>query len=293
MFVIAGATGRTGKVAAEKLLLQKKPVRVIVRNAEAGEEWRKRGAEVAVLDLDDVLSLATALHGATGAYLLLPPNPASTDARCDNARRTAGYVKAAEVSGVRHVVFLSSIGSQKDSGTGPILSTHDAEVALAKVDADVTFLRAAYFMENWATSLYAIGRGALPAFLTVDRAIPMIASADIGAAAARLLLAGGRDRTVVELSGPRDYSPKDIAAALSRITGKTVTVEQSPEEAIVAAFMGAGLNAHWARLYQDMIHGLNTGLVDFERGEARGIRGSTDIETVLKELVSQSVGGPG
>jgi uncharacterized protein YbjT (DUF2867 family) len=286
MFVIAGATGHTGKVAAEKLLFEKKPVRVILRNAETADAWKKRGAEVAILPLDDELALATALHGAAGAYLLLPPNMASTDARGDNARRTAGYVKAIEVSAVKHVVFLSSIGSQHDSGTGPILSTHDAEVALAKVNANVTILRAAYFMENWAASLYALGQGSFPSFLAADRAIPMVASADIGETAAELLLEGGRGHAVVELSGPREYSPKDIAGALSRITGKTVTVDQGPEAAIVAAFTGAGLNAHWARLYEEMIHGLNTGRVAFEGGKARGIRGTTDIETVMKRLVS-------
>jgi uncharacterized protein YbjT (DUF2867 family) len=285
MFVIAGATGHTGRVAAEKLLQQKKPVRVIVRNAEKADEWKKRGADVAVLELDDVPALTSALRGSTGAYLLLPPQMASTNARDDNARRTAAYVQAIDANGVRHVVFLSSIGSQHDSGTGPILSTHDAEAALAKVKADVTFLRAAYFMENWAASLYALGKGSLPTFLKADRAIPMIASADIGATAAQLLLEGGHGHTVVELSGPRDYSPKDVAAALSRITGKTVTAEEGPEEAIVAAFTGAGLNAHWARLYQEMIHGVNTGRVDFERGKARGIRGGTEIDTVLKGLV--------
>lgn len=284
MFVIAGATGHTGKVAAEKLLLEKKPVRVILRNGETAEAWKKRGAEVSVLELDDVLGLAAALHGAAGAYLLLPPNMASTNVRGDNALRTAGYVKAIAVSGVKHVVFLSSIGSQHDSGTGPILSTHDAEVALAKVKADVTFLRAAYFMENWGTSLNALGKGSFPTFLTANRPIPMIASADIGATVAQLLVEGGHGRGVVELSGPRDYSPNDIAAALSRITGRTVTVDQGPEEAIVPAFTGAGLNYHWARLYQEMIHGLNTGRVAFEGGKARGLRGTTEVDTVLKQL---------
>jgi uncharacterized protein YbjT (DUF2867 family) len=286
MFVVAGATGHTGKGAAEKLLQQKKPVRVMVRGAEKAAEWKKRGAEVAIVELDDASALTTALRGATGAYLLLPPQMASTNARGDNARRTAAYVQAIEASGVKHVVFLSSIGSQHDGGTGPILSTHDAEAALSQTKADVTFLRAAYFMENWATSLYALGKGSLPTFLKADRAIPMIASLDIGATAAQLLLEGGHGRTVVELSGPRDYSPRDVAAALSRITGKTVTAEEGPEEAIVAAFTGAGLNAHWARLYQEMIHAVNTGHVVFERGEAREIRGSTEIDVVLKQLVS-------
>jgi uncharacterized protein YbjT (DUF2867 family) len=286
MFTIAGVSGHTGKVVADTLLAQKKPVRVIVRDSAKGEEWNKRGAEVAVLELDDVAALTKALEGASGAYLLLPPNMGSSDSRADNGRRTAGYAKAIAASGVKHVVFLSSVGAQHESGTGPIESVHDAEVALGKLKADVTFVRAAYFMENLATSLYALGQGSFPIFLKADRAIPMVASQDIGTTIANALLEGGHGHSIIELSGPRDYSPKDIASVLSRITGKTITVAEGPEEAIVPALMGAGLNAHWAGLYKAMIHGVNVGHVDFERGSARGVRGTTEAETVLKRLLA-------
>jgi uncharacterized protein YbjT (DUF2867 family) len=165
MFVIAGVTGNTGKVVAETLLAQKKPVRVVVRDEAKGATWRARGAEVAVAELDDEAALTRALSGATGAYILLPPQLASTSSRADNAKRTRAIVKAIDASGVAHVVFLSSIGAQQDAGTGPILSLHDAEAALRGVKADVTFVRAGYFMENWAGSLYALAQGALPSFL--------------------------------------------------------------------------------------------------------------------------------
>ena len=51
---------------------------------------------------------------------------------------------------------------------------------------------------------------------------------------------------MIELAGPRDYSPKDVAAALAEVTGKPVAVQQGPEEAMVPALTGAGLNRHWA-----------------------------------------------
>jgi uncharacterized protein YbjT (DUF2867 family) len=285
MFAIAGVSGHTGKVAAETLLGENKPVRVIVRSAAKGEEWKRRGAEVAVAELDDVDALTGALRGAAGAYLLLPPQMGSTDARGDNAKRTRTFVKAIDASGVGHVVFLSSIGAQHASGTGPIQSVYDAEVALGACRANVTFLRAAYFLENWGGSLYALGQGALPTFLTAGRAIPMVATEDIGKTAARLLVEGGKGHSIVELSGPRDYSPIDIAAALTHLTGKTVTAQEGPEAAIVPALTGTGMNAHWAGLYEAMIHGVNTGRVDFERGTTRALRGTTGAETVLKALL--------
>ncbi|MBV9947289.1 MAG: NmrA family NAD(P)-binding protein [Myxococcales bacterium] len=287
MFAVAGVSGHTGRVVAETLLAQKKPVRVIVRDAAKGQDWARRGAEVAVADLGDEGALTRALRGAEGAYLLLPPAMNSTDVRGDNARKTAAIARAVDAAGVSYVVFLSSIGSQHDAGTGPILSTHDAEAALAKTRAAVTFLRAPYFMENLATSLYALDKGELPVFLKLDRAIPMIATQDIGATAARLLLEGGHGHTVVELHGPREYSPMDVAAALSRITGKTVTANQGPEEAMIPALTAAGLNAHWAGLFKEMTHGMNTGHVAFEGGMVRTAKGTTELELVLRQLIGK------
>jgi uncharacterized protein YbjT (DUF2867 family) len=72
MFVVAGVTGNTGKVVAETLLAQKKPVRVLVRDEAKGAEWKRRGAEVVVAELDDAAALDRAFAGATGAYFLLP-----------------------------------------------------------------------------------------------------------------------------------------------------------------------------------------------------------------------------
>lgn len=284
MFVIAGVSGNTGKVVAETLLAQGQKVRVVVREAGKGEAWAKRGAEVAVAPLDDAEALAAALKGAQGAYLLLPPRFESTSVRADNARRTQGYARAIEASGVKHVVLLSSVGAQHPAGTGPILTTHDAEAALSKTRADVTFLRAAYFMENWAGSLYALAEGALPTFLLADRPIPMVATQDIGTTAARLLVEGGRGKRVVELAGPKEYSPRDVAAALGRVVGKALTVQQGPEEAIVGALMGAGMNAEWAGLFREMIVGVNSGHVAWEPGQAR-VRGGTEIDAVLAKLV--------
>jgi uncharacterized protein YbjT (DUF2867 family) len=286
MYVIAGVTGNTGKVVADTLLQQEQRVRVVVRDAEKGAPWKTRGADVHVAGLDDVPALTAALKGAKGAYLLLPPQMSSVDSRSDNARRTDGYVKAIHASGTPHVVFLSSIAAQHAHGTGPIVSLHDAEAAFPKSGATFTFVRAAYFQENLAGSLSGLANGVFPTFLTPDRPVAMVASRDIGTTAAKALLEGSsRQHSVIELSGPRDYSPNDIAVILGRVTGKEIKVAFGPEDAIIPALTGAGLNAHWAGLYKEMILGLNAGHVAFEGGTARAVRGTTEVETVLRSLI--------
>ncbi len=284
MFIVLGASGNTGKVVAETLLAQKKAVRVVLHDAVKGEAWKARGAEVAVADVEDGTALEHALKGAEGAYVLLPPSFSSSQVRVDNGRRAKTIATAVEAVGVSHVVVLSSIGAHQPDGTGPVLSLHDAEAMFSRTRAGVTLLRAAYFMENWGGSLYAVGQGVLPTFLRADKAIPMVATRDIGLAAARLLAEGGNGKRVIELAGPREYSPRDVAAALGRVVGKPIVARQEPEEAMAAALMGAGMNAEWARLFQELNYGVNTGRVAWEGGHPLW-RGETDVEAVLATLV--------
>jgi uncharacterized protein YbjT (DUF2867 family) len=63
MFVITGATGRTGSVAAEALLSAGKSVRAVVRSASKAERLKALGAEVFVADLGDPAALGRAVRG--------------------------------------------------------------------------------------------------------------------------------------------------------------------------------------------------------------------------------------
>jgi len=286
MFIVLGASGNTGKVVAQTLLTQKKRVRVVLRDATKGQGWKEAGADVSIADVEDGAALKRAFSGAEGAYVLLPPNFSSSQVRVDNNRRASAIAAAVEAAGVPHVVMLSSVGAQQADGTGPVLGLRDAEATFTRAHAAVTFVRAAYFMENWGGALYAVGQGALPTFLLADKAIPMVATRDIGTAVARLLAEGGSGKRVIELAGPREYSPRDVAAALTRIVGKPIAVQQAPEEAMAPALMGAGMNAEWARLFQELTHGLNAGIVVWEGGHPLW-RGETDVQTVLSTLIGK------
>ncbi len=139
MFIVLGASGNTGKVVAETLLTQKKKVRVVLA------------------DVEDGAALKRAFSGAEGAYVLLPPNFSSSQVRVDNNRHASAIAAAVEAAAVPHVVMLSSVGAQQADGTGPVLGLRDAEATFTRAHAAVTFVRAAYFMENWGGALYASG----------------------------------------------------------------------------------------------------------------------------------------
>jgi len=284
VFVVLGASGNTGKVVAETLLSQKKNVRVVVRDAGKAQGWKEAGADVSTTDVEDGAALERAFSGAEGVYVLLPPNFSSIQVRADNNRRATTIAAAIEAARVPHVVMLSSIGAQQSNGTGPVLGLRDAEATFTRGRAAATFVRAAYFMENWSSALVGVAQGVLPTFLLADKAIPVVATRDVGTAAARLLAEGGSGKRVIELAGPREYSPRDVAAALASVVGKPIAVQQAPEEAMVAALTGAGMNDEWARLFQELTHGLNAGIVVWEGGHPLW-RGETDVEAVLASFV--------
>jgi len=286
VFVVLGASGNTGKVVAEALLSQNRSVRVVLRDAAKRTAWSHAGADVAIADVEDGAALQSAFSGAEGAYVLLPPNFSSTQVRADNNRRTQTIAEAIDAAEVPHVVFLSAIGAQQADGTGPVLGLRDAEATLAHARAAATFLRAAYFMENWSSALFAVAQGILPSFLLADKAIPLVATRDIGAAAARLLVEGGHGKRVIELAGPREYSPRDVAAAVSRIVGKPIAVQAALEAAMAPALESTGMNAEWAQLFTELTHGLNTDVVVWEGGHPLW-RGETDIEAVLSTLLGK------
>ena len=130
MFVVVGATGNTGSAVVETLLNRKQPVRIVVRSADKATSWKAKGAEVAVASLEDVPAMTKALEGATGLYLLVPPNYGATVWLSEQRQRMDQAAEAVKVSGVPHVVFLSSIGAHLAEGTGPIQAARYGEQAL-------------------------------------------------------------------------------------------------------------------------------------------------------------------
>jgi uncharacterized protein YbjT (DUF2867 family) len=284
MFVITGATGNTGSVVAETLLAAGKQVRVVVRDAAKAERLKARGAEVFVADLSDAGALAQAVRGAEGVFLLSPPDMTPQDFITERKLLTQRQVDVLAAEKVRHVVLLSSVGAQHTAGTGPVVSLHNAEQQLRASGLAATFVRAAYFVENWGAVVPAVkGDGVLPSFVAAKVRIPMVSTVDIGKTAAQALLDGPRGVRVLELAGPSDVSPEEVAATFARILGKPVSVVEAPLDAVVPTFQSFGASTNMATLYREMYEGVANGTVAPEAGEH--VRGTTSLETTLRALL--------
>ena len=283
MYVIAGVTGNTGKVAANTLLDAGREVRVVVREAKKADAFAQRGADVAIADLSDERALAKALSGAKGAYVLLPPNPAAPDFRAYQDGLARSITSAVEASKLPHVVVLSSIGAELTSGTGPIAGLHGLESLLRRVSGTrSTLLRAGYFMENLATSLAAVPQGIFPSFLPAKLPVDMVATRDIGEVAASILAEGPTDG-VVNLGGPA-VTTEAIVALVEKIAGRSVELKEAPVSAVAGALQGFGFPEGLAKLYQEMLGAFVDGRIRWQEGHRR-VLGKTSIETFLRDAL--------
>ncbi len=285
MYVVLGATGHTGSAVADTLLSKQQPVRVIVRSADQGAAWKAKGAEMAVASLEDVPALVNALRGASGVYVMVPPNYGATAWLSDQRARMDRAADAVKQSGVGHVVYLSSIGAQLPSGTGPIRAVHYGEQKLADAVANLTILRPPSFMENWAPVIgMAKAQGVLPTFLAPQVKIPTMTTRDIGRIGAEQLLAGGRGRKVLELAGPEEYSPAQTAEALSAILGKMISAQHAPLSAVAPTFTSVGFSDEAAALFEEMYTGFAKGTIVYEH-PASVLRGRITLTEALRGMV--------
>lgn len=286
MYVVFGATGQTGSAVADALLEKKLPVRVVLRSEKAADIWRERGADVAFADMTDTSAMIEALNGASGVYAMNPPAYNASDTSAVAKEIGAHYAEAIKKSGVRKVVLLSSIGAQHASGTGLIMSTHHLENIFGELAIPVTFLRAASFMDNWnGVVKVAAEQGVLPSFYQpLDRRIPMVATKDIGRAAAFALTEEWTGKRIIELHGAADYSPNDTAAAFARALRRDVRAVPIPESEWQAMIEGFGFSPEAASDYVEMIRGFNSGHIVFENNAATETRrGQMTIEDYAAE----------
>jgi uncharacterized protein YbjT (DUF2867 family) len=290
-YVILGASGNTGAIIADFLLSQGKKVRVVGRDAGRLQRFVRHGAEAFAAELSDASSLTRAFAGARAAYLMLPP----ITSREDQERQSDAIAKAAQESGLRYALHLSSYGAHVPQGTGPVTGLHSAEQKLNAISGlNALHLRAGYFMENNLAAIGTIqGTGIFAHVLLPDLKLPMIATRDIGAyAAQRLLDLDFSGKQTRELLGERDLSMTEATAVIARGIGKPeLRYEQLPYEQMQQALMQMGFSPQKAAVYIEMFTAVNTGVLAAQEPRSPENTTPTSFETFVQEVFAPAYHG--
>ncbi len=233
MILVVGATGTTGGAVVRELLAAGAPVRGLTRSEEGAEVLRSLGAEAAVGDLEDPLSLMGALRGVERMYLV-------TNAGEHQAERERNAVSAAEQAGVYHCVKLGVMTQGPSSPMRFGRSHFEATQALTSSSLRWTILLASGFMQNVLAVGPAIAGGRYPSSLG-DARVAHVDVRDIAAVAALALTQEGHENCSYTLTGPEAITNDEIAATLSDVAGHPVEHVRLSDEDVAAQLRERGV----------------------------------------------------
>jgi uncharacterized protein YbjT (DUF2867 family) len=240
--LVLGGTGKTGRPVAERLGARGLPVRIGSRAGTPPFDW---GAPA---------TWAPALEGTAAVYLTYFPDLALPGA----VETTRAFAQLAVERGVARLVLLSGRGEPE---------AERAERAVAETGAELTVVRATWFMQNFSEDYMldhvVSGEIRLPAG---DVPTPFVDADDIADVAVAALTDSRHAGRVYEVTGPRSLTFAEVAAEIGRAAGRDVryvpvSLEQHAVEA-AAHGVPAEVIELLTYLFSEVIDGRNAATTD-------------------------------
>lgn len=163
--VLTGSLGYIGRPLTQELVQKGHLVTVISNSAERQKDIEALGATAAIGSMEDADFLTKTFAGANAVYCMIALEGGFTDPNYNAGKLIAqaekiasNYYQAIEKSGVKKVVYLSSIGADMKKDNGLIIIHHNAENILKKLPSDVSlsFIRPAGFYKGLLNYIPAI-----------------------------------------------------------------------------------------------------------------------------------------
>jgi len=231
---ITGATGHFGRIAVARLKARV-AASDIVALARTPAKAADLGVPVRAADYAQGGTLGAALAGVDSLLLV------SSSEVGQRAAQHRNVIEAAKAAGVRHIVYTSLLHA--DTSTLPVLPAEHLETeALVKASGiPWTILRNGWYVENHTGSLKgALAAGALLGSAGNGR-LSSATRADYAEAAVAVLTGTGHAGRSYELAADDAFTLADLAAELSRQSGKAIPYRNLPEAEYAAALAGMGL----------------------------------------------------
>ena len=238
--ILVTTAGKVGSEAVRLLREQDVPVRVLARDPAKAKATAlaEAGAEVAEGDLDIPASIDDAMAGISAVILVSPAVPA----------QELNVVASAAKAGVGHVVKATS----KASADSPIARRRgqaQIEAGLAASGLPHTLLRSNAYMQNALMLAPAIATTSSFGSAAGKGRAGMVDARDVAAVAAQIAAApAGHAARTYWLTGPGLISNYDVAAALSRLLGRTITYQELTFEENKDAMIRAGVPEQVAQM---------------------------------------------
>ncbi|MFC8064026.1 NAD(P)H-binding protein [Streptomyces sp. NPDC057293] len=267
MIVITAPTGNIGRHLVP-LLLESAPargeeLRLIVRDPARLPEAVRERVEVVTGSHGDPAVVDRAFAGADAVFWLVPPDASRTP---EDAYRgfTRPAANALAAHGVGHVVGVSALGrgTPVAGRAGLVTASLAMDDLIAGTGVAYRALASPSFFENVLEEADSIReKGVFSDLVDADRRAPMVAVADIAAAAAGLLLDRSWTGTgSVPVLGPSDLSPNDLARIMTERLGLPVRYERQVPDDVRTTLVGYGLDPAFVEGIVDMKRAKDDGL---------------------------------
>lgn len=233
-FAVVGASGAQGGAVVRALRERAVPVRALVRNPDgaAAGELAAAGASVVRADFDDAASLRAAFTDVAGLFAMTTfATAGGTEGEVANGRAVVDAAAAAEVP---LVVYSSVGGADRQTGIPHFESKWRVEQYLREVGLPARVIRPTFFMDNFAGYFAPQVENSVSvvrAPLRPDVPLQMIAVADIGRAAATVLLEPDRLSAPIEIAGD-ELTAEQVTEVFARHAGLPGRFEPLPVESL-------------------------------------------------------------
>lgn len=278
---ITGATGQLGRLVVGKLKSKVSPDSLValVRSPEKGADL---GVEIREADYTKPETLETALKGIDTLLLI------SSSEVGQRATQHHNIIEAAKKGGVKWIVYTSLLHA--DASTLSLADEHRAtEAELKQSGIPHTILRNGWYTENYTGSIQGALAGGAFIGSAGEGKISSASRADFADAAVAVLTGEGHEGKVYELAGDEAYTLSDLAAEISRQTGKDIPYKNLPEADYAAALTSFGLPEGLAQAIASWDMAASKGdLYDDSRQLSALIGHPT---TPLKETVAEALKG--
>ena len=282
MIVVTGATGQLGRLVIAALLKKVPAAEIIaaVRSPEKAKDLAALGVQVREADYGKPATLDKAFAGADKLLLI------SSSEVGQRASQHKAVIAAAGRAGVKLVAYTSILHA--DTSPLGLAEEHRATEAMLQ-DSGLPFvlLRNGWYTENYAVSIpAALAHGAILGSVGKGR-ISSAARIDYAEAAAVVLTTEGQAGKVYELAGDDSYTLADLAAEVTRQSGKAVVYKDLPQADYKAALLGFGLPEPIAELLSDSDASAAKGGLFDDAGVLGKLIGrrTTPLATVVKDAI--------
>ncbi len=234
--LVVGATGFLGTEICRRLTGRGDPLRVLVRDGcdpDRLATLRDLGAETALGDLRDRSSLDRACTGIEVVFSTATSIAREGEISAVDRDGQLSLVEAAREAGVRRFLYVSF----EEMGTGaPIEEAKRAvEERLRGSGMTYTILQPGLFHETWLTPVTGFDPvgGTVNVYGSGEATLSWVALTDVATAAVGALDDPETENAVIPLVGDR-RSYQEIVQIFEQATGRELTVQQIPEEALAA-----------------------------------------------------------